>query len=149
MAFKFNLESVLKHRQRLEDFAQREFAEAQAAVDALLNEIEVMYARMDEVREEILAAQRGGSANQIGMVVQMENFLVGQKKQIEVKRLEARGLMVIAEEKQEKLIAAAREKKILVKLKERRQKEHFERLRQLEIKEQDDMTTIRLGWGKR
>ena len=24
-----------------------------------------------------------------------------------------------------------------------------ERLRQLEIKEQDDMTTIRLGWGKR
>ena len=47
MAFKFNLETVLKHRTRLEEAAQREFAEAQQAVDQILNKIESMYTRLD------------------------------------------------------------------------------------------------------
>lgn len=148
MAFRFNLESVLKHRQRLEEAAQREFAEAQAAVDRLLAEIEGMYQRMDEVREDIARAQQLGSSEQLAMVIEMENFLGGYKHKIDSKRLEARELLLTAEEKHELLIEAALEKKILVKLKERRLLEHREKLRQLEAKEQDDMTTVRLRWGK-
>ena len=40
MAFRFGLESVLKHRKRLEDIAQREFGEAQAAVDEVRADLE-------------------------------------------------------------------------------------------------------------
>lgn len=148
MAFKFNLEAVLKHRKRLEEFAQREFAEAQAAVDDILQRIEDMYTRSDEVREEIRAAQEDGSYQKIQEVRQMEQFLGGHKIRIETLRLEARRLLQIAEEKQEALIAAAREKKILVKLREKRLNEHREWLKQLETKELDDLTMTRRAWGK-
>jgi flagellar protein FliJ len=149
MAFKFGLETVLKHRKRLEEAAQREFAEAQAAVDAVLQRIEAMYKRSDEVREEILAAQADGSFQKIQEVREMESFLGGHKLRIEALRLEARQLLMVAEEKQEALIEAAREKKILVKLREKRLAEYREWLRQVEIKELDDLTQTRRAWGNK
>lgn len=149
MAFRFSLETVLKHRQRLEEFAQREYAEAQAAVDACLKRIEDMYKRADEVREEVLNAQRGGSSGQIEEIRGMEQFLGGQKLRIESARQEARHLLMIAEEKQEALILAAREKKTLVKLKEKRRSEYVQWLKQVEAKELDDMTMVREARGRR
>ena len=53
MAFKFNLDSVLKHRGRLEEMAQRDYHEAQNNVDIVLRRLESMYQRLDEVRDEI------------------------------------------------------------------------------------------------
>lgn len=149
MAFRFALESVLKHRKRLEEVAQREFAEAQAAVDECLRRIEAMYTRMDEVREEILAAQVDGSVRRIEEVREMESFLGGHKIRVEALRQEARRLLEIAEEKQEALIEAAREKKILAKLREKRMLEYREWLRQMETKELDDITMVRRAWVKR
>lgn len=148
MAFKFPLESVLKHRQRLEEIAQREFAEAQANVDECLRKIEAMYNRIDEVRNEIKAAQTVGTREMVEQIREMETFISGQKIRIENLRLEARTLLQIAEEKQEALIAAARDKKALVKLKERKKVEYLQYLSQLEQKELDDMTSVRHGWGK-
>jgi flagellar FliJ protein len=149
MSFKFSLESVLKHRKRLEEIAQREFAEAQASVDALLRKIEAMYARLDEVREEILGAQKAGSAAKLEEIREMEHFMAGQKIRIETLRQEARVLLQIAEEKQELLIAAARDKKMLVKLKEKKKLEYQEWLKTVEQKELDDMTMVRQAWGKK
>jgi flagellar FliJ protein len=149
MPFRFGLETVLKHRKRLEEAAQREYAEAQAAVNEVLTAIEVLYQRMDEVREEIAQAQAIGTPEKIALVLESEQFLVGLKTRIETLRLEARRLMAISEEKQEALIHAAREKKVLVKLKERRQQEHREWLRRIEAKELDDITMVRQVWGKR
>ncbi len=149
MGFRFGLENVLKHRKRVEEVAQREFAEAQAAVDECLQRIDAMYARMDEVREEIHEAQSDGSARRIEEVREMESFLGGHKIRIEALRLEARRLLQIAEEKQEALIEAAREKKILVKLREKRLLEYREWLRQIETKELDDLTMVRRAWVKK
>lgn len=149
MKFKFNLESVLKHRERLEEIAQRELAEAQAAVNEVLARIEAMYRRMDEVREEILAAQKIGSQEKLEEVRQMEHFITNERRRVEQVRLEARELMAVAEEKQEKLMLAAQEKKIMTKLKERRLREHRERLARIEAKELDDLTMTRQAWGKR
>lgn len=143
MAFKFGLNTVLKHRQRLEDVAQREYAEAQAAVDECLRAIEAMYQRNDEVRDDIAAAQKKGSAESVHQIRDMETFLGGQKIRIEHMRLKARELLVIAEIKQEALIEAAKEKKVLVKLKEKRFAEYKEWLARMETKEMDDMTSMR------
>jgi flagellar FliJ protein len=149
MAFRFGLETVLKHRTRMEELAQREVAEAQAAVETCLQELEGMYLRRDEVRQEILGAQQQGSSSKIEEVRGMEQFIEGQKILIQAKRLEARELMAIAEEKQEALMLAAQEKKILVKLKEKRFQEYREWLARIEAKALDDMTTVRFAWGKK
>lgn len=146
MAFRFGLDSVLKHRQRLEEVAQRDFADAQAAVDAVLKRLEEMYTRMDEVREEIAQAQ---ADSRLVDVREMESFLGGHKIRIETLRQEARGLLQIAEEKQEALIMAAQEKKVLVKLKDKRLAEYKEWLNRMEAKVQDDQTMMRQAWGKR
>lgn len=149
MAFKFNLESVLKHRKRLEEIAQREFAEAQAKVDECLRTIEAMYKRLDEVRDEILQAQKSGTGQKMEEIREMEHFMGGHKIRIETLRQAARVLLSAAEEKQEALVAAARDKKMLVKLKEKKKLEYQEWLRHLETKEQDDMTMSRQAWGKK
>ncbi len=149
MGFRFGLEAVLKHRKRLEEAAQREFIEAQAAVEECLRRIEAMYERMDEVREEILEAQRQGSSEHLERIREMESFLVGEKIRVERLRLQARELLMIAEAKQEALIEAARDHKILAKLKERRMAQYTERLRQIEAKELDDLTNMRFARRKR
>src|SRR5258708_1677060 len=98
MAFRFGLEPVLKHRKRLEEIAQREFAEAQSAVDEALKRLDYMYQRLDEVREEISVLER---KNKMEEVREMESFIAGQKIRIERARQEARQLLVTAEERQE------------------------------------------------
>ncbi len=142
MGFKFNLEAVLKYRGRIEEAAQREFAEAQARVDAVLRELEAMYTRIDEVREEISGTQKDGSAKDLESVRQMEDFLIGHKIRIEHKRQDARELLLVAEQKQEELIKAAQERKILVKLKDKRLVEYRAWLNQIEVKLADDQTTM-------
>lgn len=149
MPFRFSLESVLKHRTRLEEIAQREFAEAQAAVDECLRRLEAMYKRSDEVREEILSTQARGAAGAVQEIREMEHFISGQKIRIEAVRQEARALLIIAEAKQEALIAAARDKTMLVKLKEKRRLQYNDWLKQQETKELDDLTMMRQARGKR
>lgn len=149
MAFRFGLETVLKHRHRIEEVAQREFADAQAAVDQCLSEIEAMYRRLDEVREEILAAQQRGSASELEMIREMETFVTGQKVRIERLRLKARDLLIVAEEKHEALITAAQERKVMVKLKEKRFAEYKTWLARMEAKELDDVVSVRTARRKR
>lgn len=145
MAFRFGLNTVLKHRKRLEDVAQREFSEAQGNVDQCLNEIEDMYSRIDEVRVEIAGAERVGTVESLTQIQGMQAFIDGQKIRIERLRLKARELLLVAEQKHEALIAAAREKKILVKLKEKRFAEYRSWLQRMEAKELDDLTMVRIG----
>ena len=149
MAFKFGLDSVLRHRKRLEDVAQKAFSDAQAAVDQALLRLEAMYARLDEVREEVLKMQLSHSMDKLEQIRAMETFLSGHKIRIETTRQEARGLLQAAEERQEELIASAQEKKVLVKLREKRLLEYKEWLNRIEAKNLDDQTMMRQAWGKR
>ena len=105
-----------------------------------------MYQRLDEVRDEISATQQQASAHQVENVREMESFLIGHKRRIDAVRLEARELMRIAEDKQEALIVAARERKVLDKLKEKRMTEHKEWLNRVEQKAADDQTMARQAW---
>jgi len=143
MAFRFQLETVLKHRKRLEELAQREFAEAQLAVNKCLQMIEEMYRRSDEVRESIAKTQLEGTASGVEEIRSMELFLQGHRKRIEEMRLRARELMNVAEEKQERLIAAAQDRKLLDKLKEKKRLAYNEWLKQMESKNLDDLTMVR------
>ena len=57
MAFRFPLESVLKHRKRQEEVAQREFMEARMRLENCLTGIDRMYVQIDETRERIADSQ--------------------------------------------------------------------------------------------
>jgi flagellar FliJ protein len=147
LGFRFGLETVLKHRKRLEDVAQREFLEAQRALNECLGRIDSMYKRMDEVRMEIHQAQANGNRQALNEILESELFINGQKIRVQAERLKARQLMQIVEQKQEALILASREKKILVQLKDKKLVEYKEWLARIEAKALDDLTTTRFGWG--
>lgn len=148
MKFRFGLENVLKHRQRCEEVAQREYAEAQFAVDECLRKLEAMYQRMDEVRVEIHSLQKQGTNQALVQINEMEHFLKGQLIRIEAQREQARQLLMVAEQKQEALVLAAQESKILEKLKDKKMSQHRERLKVLEAKQLDDLTMTRVVWRK-
>ena len=149
MALRFGLETVLKHRKRLEEIAQRELVEAQEAVDEVLARLESMYQRSDEIRLEIAEIENGERSDKMEFIRSLESFLQGHKVRTEAVRLEARERLKVAEDRQQDLIIAAQEKKSLVKLKEKRIREYKEWLDRIEAKNRDDQTMMRQAWRKR
>jgi flagellar protein FliJ len=146
MAFRFSMESVLKHRKRQEEVAHRDVIESQHILEACLQGIELMYRQIDEARLSISQAERSGVRTDMQWIVTSEAFIEAQKGRIHKERLHARELIRDLETKQEKLIEKLHERKIIEKLKERRQQEYRDRLARLEQKEVDDLNNSRRRW---
>lgn len=142
MAFVFPFEGLLKHRKRLEEVAKKEFFLAQSKVDEILNEINKMYERIDEVRAEISNTQQIGGKGS-SKIVQLEDFIKGQNIKIKNARHAARELMQIAEEKREVLVEKVKEFKMIDKIKEKRKDEYKVARRKKEQKEIDDILIMR------
>lgn len=148
MAFRFSMESVLKHRKREEDVAHREHAEAQTVVEFCLRNIEAMYKSIDDARLSIATAERSGSGSDLHFIRSSEAFIEGQKQRIHSERLRARDLIRALEEKEEILLQRLHERKIMEKLKDRRLQEYRERIATFEQKELDDLANAR-SYGSR
>jgi flagellar FliJ protein len=148
MAFRFNLESILKHRKRLEEVAHREFIEARAILDQCLKGIEAMYGKIDQTRVLVSEAEKAGETRNAGWVVSLDSFIEGQKIRIEKERLRARELILNVELKEEELVKRLNDRKAMDKLKERRFEEYKEQLERLERSEMDDLTSVRAGRSK-
>jgi flagellar FliJ protein len=146
MAFRFSMESVLKHRKRQEEFAHRDVVEAQIQLEECLHGIENMYRQIDETRLSISRSEQTGSGNDLQWVLSFETFIDAQKVRIQKERLRARELIRDLENKQEVLLERLHDRKIIEKLKERRQQEYLERLARLEQKELDDLNNSRSRW---
>ena len=142
MKFTFSLESLLVHRKRLEDVAQRDWAEAQAKVDAAQRELKSFYAQVDEarLRSSMIEKQGGTQASQL---ISIDEFIGGQAYRIEKQRSKIRELISEAERLQELLVEAVKETKTLVKLKERQFNEHKLHRRKQEAKQMDDVVVTR------
>jgi flagellar export protein FliJ len=144
LKFKFSYQKLLEHRKLEEDVARRDAAEAQKAVDRMKLVIEGMYDQIDDSRLRALKVERaGGSCSQ--SLSGTDEFITGQKKLIEMKKHELRGLMQIAEAAREVLVAKAKDTKILLKLRENRQLAHRAHEKKREIKINDDLATMRFG----
>jgi flagellar protein FliJ len=149
VAFRFNLEAVLKHRKREEDVAQRDYMEMQETVDLCLREIKNMYGKIDETREAVGAAEKSGTPNDIQFILQADHFIDGQKLRIREARLKARDLIRELEHRQEVLTEKLHERKIMDKLKEKKFEEYKETIAKLEQKEMDDITSARFRFAGR
>lgn len=144
MKFEFNFEKVLDHRRKLEDLARRNWLQARAQVDSARDRLQKLYDEIDRARERAGDLGRRGGA-QAPALAQVDEFINGQNLRIERQREEVRELTAEMERLQEVLVEAAKEKKILEKLKERRWEEFKIRRRKHELKEIDELVVTRFG----
>ena len=144
MKFRFRLETVMRQRRAERDAAQRVYAEAQAKLQAQLSLIQQMYSELDNAREmsDQKVALPGAKSTDL---VQIADFVEGQKVRIRLAREKARELMAVAEEKHEILIEASQAFRILEKLKEKKREEFKIQYNKKQAKEQDDITIMRMA----
>jgi flagellar FliJ protein len=148
VAFRFSLESVLKHRKRQEDVAHREFVEAQVVVEECFKRIDTMYRQIDATRTEIAVMVKVGKPSDLHFVRSSETFIEAQKIRIHKERMRARELIRMMEEKETILLQCLADRKTMDKLKEKRLEEYKARLALLEQKELDDLTNARWARGR-
>jgi flagellar FliJ protein len=142
MKFAFAFEKLLSHKRTLEDIARRDYMEAKSKVDASMREMDGMYKQIEDSR--VRAGELGAAGGTHGPALsQIDEFIKGQQLRIVQHRLKLRELMQEAERLQQILVEAAREKKTLEKLKERRFDEYRARRKKLELKAADEIVTTR------
>ena len=142
MSFKFSYEKLLEHRKTLENVAQREAAEATAAVNQCKRELAHLYRLIDEARLRSMQLSRsGGSIGAAG--ADIDQFIRGQNIRIEHKRKELRDLQMVEEERIQALVERTKDKKILEKLKERRLAEYKKDQKKKELKRIDDIVVMK------
>ncbi len=149
MKFKFKLDKVLRHRKILEDLAQKDFQEAQAALNAQVDLLEKMKNEKAEARRRSyeMQAQTGGQV--LESLKQIHDFILLQDIRIE------KQVKVIAEH--EKLVEAKREilrqkamdTKIIKRLEEKKREQFNNEQRINEQKELDEMSVLRFDLTKK
>jgi flagellar export protein FliJ len=142
MAKPFKLQTVLHHRQRLEDIAAQRLAEGQAREKALRHQIAGQRSAFNLLLEEFAGRQQAGIS-----VHDLQVYRLGiQRSQSRLKTLEneARQLADEVEARRQHLAEACRKKKLLEKLKENHHVEqaHLDNLRDTA---QLDEIALRLG----
>ncbi len=147
MKFKFSYEKLLAHKQTLEEIAQKNLAEAQRKLDDAKAVLNALFKAVDEVRARAFQMERqGGLSQNTGAVA--DEFANGQKIRIAQQRTVIRERNMDVEQRQEELILAARERKTLEKLKEKKIEEFKTEAKRKEQKETDDMITMRFAKGR-
>jgi flagellar FliJ protein len=151
MKFHFSYEKLLEHRRQEEEVARRDFMESFGRLENEKNLQKKMYAEWDQTQAEIFTAQTNPQGAAIDRIVQLNQFLDGQKIRIGRQREVIINYTTIVEQKNELLVAAAKETKILEKLKEKKLME-FKRLqKKIETKQTDELVVTRFksaGGGK-
>jgi len=147
MRFHFRLDTLLRSRKVERDNAQRAYSDAQNAVQVQLTLIKQMYEEIDRAR--LVAEQHEASGKAVaGPLVQIDEFIEGQKIRIKRAREKARELMVIAEEKHEILIKKMQEHKVLERLKEKKQIEFKKEQNKRLNAKIDDIVTMRAAQNR-
>ncbi len=147
MKFKFSLQGLMRHRKNLEEMARRNFSEAKSVSDGHLKSLEEMHDSTDKARDytgDALSEQVSDPAS----LQLAHEFIEGNKIRIERKKVDFRESLATTEKKQEELVAAAKETKILEKLREKRLKEFKQKIRKAERKAIDELVVQRHGRGK-
>ena len=143
MKFKFKLEKVLKHRQILEDLAQKDFQEAQAEANRQTAILDKMMNEKVEARKRAhsLQSQTGGQV--LESLKQIHDFIVLQDIRIEKQIKVIQDCEKVVESKREILRQKAMDTKILKRLEEKKKQQFREEQRQIEQKEMDDNSSMR------
>lgn len=144
MKFKFSLETLRKHRKNLEEIARRDHMEAKSISDRILGEIKNFYESSDNARTYIGRALDQSLVDPRLLVV-ADEYIERNKVRIENRKQDFRKAQTISEDKLEVLVEAARETKVLEKLKEKKLLEFKNKLKKQDRKITDEIVTQRYG----
>ena len=117
-------------------------------LDECMAELDVMYKSIDESRTEIHKYQTSLDQNSVSSIVYLESYISGVNLKIKNKRLQARELIRLVEDKLEILTAANQNVKSLEKYKEKKFEEWKQEQSKLENKKNQDLMIMRYGRGE-
>lgn len=142
--FTFGLQTVLEHKQRLEDLAQQEFAQAQATQtreeQSLKRLVDDEHAAVDELERQRFTGVLDMESLQIGM-----RYLDTLKAQIQRQEQVVIRVRRVADGKRDQLMTRMQERKVLERLKEQQRDAFQAEQNRLEAIELDDMVIMRHG----
>ncbi len=145
MKFKFPFETLMRERNIRRNEAEKEYRVAQSKV---YEQQAVLNGYKDSLEESVaqLNIVRQGNGRLSSTLKSLDEYIAGQKVRIKNQVKTVLGLEEIAEQKRMVLVEAAKEVKILDKLKEKRYTEFKRRLHKHEAKILDEvaiMQTVR------
>lgn len=142
--FKFGLNKVLTQREIVADLAQKDFVDAQAALDAEISKLNEMIA----VKERSLSERTTmiqTSSDWVNQVDQINKFLIGQDLRIKNQNLRLQEAENLVESRREILRQAVSEVKILERLEEKQKKAHMAEAAKVEQAELDELAVLRFS----
>ena len=146
--FKFPLQKVMQHRKTLEGIAQKDFEEAQAAMNAEIQKLaEMEKAKVDARTQAFRRQSEGGKTSPA--LIQVSEFLKGQDIRMERQRAKIKECESLVENLREILRQKAIDYKIIESLKSRKLLEFKKEQSKKELKETDDMSIMRAGIRKK
>ncbi len=143
MAFKFSFEKLLEYQKQQEDVARRDYNESLERLESEKEKYQSIFKVQDQALDEIFFLQNRKEGAPISRLVSIGQFVEGQKRRIELQREIVINHTTIVEQKQEILHVAAKERKILEKLKEKKQLEYKTQMKKKEAKENDELVVTR------
>jgi flagellar FliJ protein len=149
MKFHFAYESLLEHKKLQEEIARRDYIETLHDLDEQKALYKSLYTRLHEAEAESSEIQNSKIGVQISKLIELDDFMAGQKIKIAKQREIVINHTTIVEGKQEIYIAAAKETKILEKLKEKKRTEFKKMAAKKEAKMTDEVVVTRFKSGGR
>jgi flagellar FliJ protein len=141
--FKFSFEKLLEFQKQTEEVARRDYNESLNRLEIEKNQYQNMYKSHDLALDEVFFLQNRTEGAPISRLVELDEFVDGQKQRIERQRDIVINHTQIVEQKQEILHLAAKERKILEKLKEKKYLEYKTALKKKEAKLNDELVVTR------
>ena len=142
--FKFSLEKVLRQREINAELAQKEFAEAQAELNAQIQKLNDMI----ELKQQTLDNRTKlieTSTDWANSVNQLNQFLSGQDVRISKQNERIKEAENLVESRREILRQAVSEVKILERLEEKQRKAYMAEVAKHEQAEIDELTVLRFS----
>lgn len=138
MSFKFNMQKVLDYREQLEEEAKVQLGKAERELASAENQLSVL-------RQEFAKAQEASMGKLMKSADRWlhDQFLKGLKADISQAAIQARMARQIVEEARKVLAARALERKMLEKLKQRKNADYIKTEQKQEQNFNDEIATIR------
>lgn len=152
MKFKFSYEKLLEYYHQQEEIARRDYNESLTRLEEERGRQNENYRQFDDALAATFEARDNPKGSEIAKLEHLGEFMKGQEIRIARQREIIINHTQIVEQKQEILIAAAREVEILIKLKEKKQAEFKKLEKKKETKLNDELVVTRFKkhgtWGE-
>jgi len=136
----FRLHTVLDYRRTLENRATERLTRAREEVERLVSELEGEKARLQEIRREF--EERKSRGTDVREILVFQTHLRRVREEIGGRELELESAREDAARKEEELLRASRERKLLERLKEKQDARYTRFLEEKEKKELDEVAVL-------